>query len=157
MRGHFRHLHFNSFPMTWRTPQGEMFWPLQLSSEVLGVPKDSQVPISGVWVSSSHSSKSGVATIHVFNQNYRNMTYDIYFLHGLFLNGYIFLGHITILATSKQSTIESASELYNKHMDQLTCYHEWVFHGNIYFQVGLCFNPTYSFCIYNPSLTFDGN
>ncbi len=42
-----------------------MFWPLQLSSEVSGVPEDSQVPISKVWVSSSHSSKSGVATFHV--------------------------------------------------------------------------------------------
>ncbi len=30
-----------------------MFWPLQLNSEVLGVPKDSQVPNSGMWVSSS--------------------------------------------------------------------------------------------------------
>jgi hypothetical protein len=62
MQGEFRHLHFNSFPMTWKTPQGKVFWPLQLSSEVLGVPEDSQIPISGVWVSSSHSSKSGVAT-----------------------------------------------------------------------------------------------
>ncbi len=53
---------FDSFPMIWRTPQGEMFWPLQSNSEVSGVPKDSQAPISGVWVSSSHSSKSGVAT-----------------------------------------------------------------------------------------------
>jgi hypothetical protein len=85
------------------------------------------------------------------------MTYDIYFLHGLFLNGYIFLGHITILAASKQSTIESANELYKKHMDQLACYHEQVFCGNIYFQVGLCFKPSYSFDIYDPSLTFDGN
>jgi hypothetical protein len=30
-----------------------MFWPLQLSSEILGISEDSQVPISGVWVSSS--------------------------------------------------------------------------------------------------------
>jgi hypothetical protein len=62
MRGHFRHLHFNSFRMTWKTPQGEVFWPLQLNSEVSGVPEHSQVPISGVWVSSSHSFKSGVVT-----------------------------------------------------------------------------------------------
>jgi hypothetical protein len=65
MQGHFRHLHFNSSPMTWRSPQGEVFWPLQSSSEVLGVSKDSQVPISKMWVSSSHSSKSGVATINL--------------------------------------------------------------------------------------------
>ncbi len=38
-----------------------MFWPLQLNFEVLGVPMDSQVPISGMWLSSSHSFQSGVA------------------------------------------------------------------------------------------------
>jgi hypothetical protein len=37
-------------------------WPLQMNCEVLGIPEDSQVPISGVWVSSSHSFESGVAT-----------------------------------------------------------------------------------------------
>jgi len=62
MWGHFQYLHFNSFPMTWRTFQGEVFWPLQSNFEVSRVPEDSQVPISGVWVSSLHSSKSGVAT-----------------------------------------------------------------------------------------------
>ncbi len=39
-----------------------MFWPLQSNSEISEVSKNSQIPISGVWVSSSHSSKSGVAT-----------------------------------------------------------------------------------------------
>jgi hypothetical protein len=29
MRAHFRHLHFNSFPMIERNFQGEDFWPLQ--------------------------------------------------------------------------------------------------------------------------------
>jgi hypothetical protein len=43
-------------------PQGEVFWPLQSNSEISGVSEGSQVPISGVWVSSSHFSKSGVAT-----------------------------------------------------------------------------------------------
>jgi len=65
IQGHFQHLHFNNFPMVWRTPQGEVFWPLQSSYEVSGVPEDSQVPISRVSVSSSHSSKSGVATNHL--------------------------------------------------------------------------------------------
>jgi len=37
-----------------------VFWPLQLNSEVLGVSEDSQVSISGVWVSSSHSPKVGL-------------------------------------------------------------------------------------------------
>jgi hypothetical protein len=62
MRGHFRHLNFKSFSMSWRTPQGKVFWPLQSNSEVSGVSKESQVPISKMWVSSSHSTKNGVAT-----------------------------------------------------------------------------------------------
>jgi hypothetical protein len=40
-----------------------MFWPLQLSSEVWRVPEDSQVPISGVWVSSSHSLNVGLRQV----------------------------------------------------------------------------------------------
>ncbi len=37
-----------------------MFWPLQSNSEVLRVPIDSQIPISRVWISSSHSLKVGL-------------------------------------------------------------------------------------------------
>jgi len=37
-----------------------VFWLLQLNSEFSGVSEDSQVPISGVWVSSSHSFKVGL-------------------------------------------------------------------------------------------------
>jgi ribulose kinase len=36
------------------------FWPLQSNCKLLGVPENSQVPISGVWVSSSHSLKVGL-------------------------------------------------------------------------------------------------
>ncbi len=39
-----------------------MFWPLQSNSEFSGVPEDSQVPFSGVWVATSHFPQSGVAT-----------------------------------------------------------------------------------------------
>jgi len=38
-------------------PNARCFWPLQSNSETLGVSEDSQVPISGMWVSSSHSLK----------------------------------------------------------------------------------------------------
>jgi hypothetical protein len=88
IQGHFRQLHFDSFLMTWRTPQGEVFWPLQSNSEDLGVPKDSQVPISRVWMSSSHSSKSGVATILVQASCEENFPchYLVYFkIHSLCL------------------------------------------------------------------------
>jgi hypothetical protein len=62
MRGNFRHLHFNTFPMTPRTPQCEVFWPFNLSTEFSGVPEDSKFPLLGVWVSPSHLAQSGVAT-----------------------------------------------------------------------------------------------
>ncbi len=49
-------------------------WPLQSNFEVLRVPEDSQDPILGVWVSSSHSSKSGVAACHLSkDNNYRRI------------------------------------------------------------------------------------
>jgi hypothetical protein len=49
------------FDMTvWRTPQCKVFWPLQSSSEFLGVSKDSQVPFSGVWVGPHTSLKVGL-------------------------------------------------------------------------------------------------
>jgi len=39
-----------------------VFWPLLLNFEVSGVPKDSQVPISGAWVSFSYFPQSRVTT-----------------------------------------------------------------------------------------------
>jgi hypothetical protein len=42
MRSHFRYLRFETFPMTPRTPQCEVFWALLSSSEHLGVPEDSK-------------------------------------------------------------------------------------------------------------------
>jgi hypothetical protein len=42
MRGHFRYLRFNTFPITPRTPQCEVFWAFLSSSEHLGVPEDSK-------------------------------------------------------------------------------------------------------------------
>jgi hypothetical protein len=41
MRGHFGHLHFKTFPMTPRTPQGAVFCPLLSNSKHSGVPEDS--------------------------------------------------------------------------------------------------------------------
>jgi hypothetical protein len=41
MRGHFGHLNFETFPMTLRTPQGEVFWAFLSSFEHSGVPEDS--------------------------------------------------------------------------------------------------------------------
>jgi len=45
-----------------KMPQCEMFWPLKSRSKFLRVPKDSQVPFSGVWVATSQLPQSGVAT-----------------------------------------------------------------------------------------------
>ncbi len=67
MRGHFRHLHFKTFPTVWRTLRCEVFWPLQLRSEFSGVLKASQVPFSRVWVATSHFPQSGVTTLMKVN------------------------------------------------------------------------------------------
>jgi hypothetical protein len=63
MRGHFRHLHFKTFAMTPRTPQCEVFWPFNSSSEFLGVPEDSKFPLLGVWASPSQLDQSGVVIV----------------------------------------------------------------------------------------------
>jgi hypothetical protein len=54
IRGHFGHLRFKSFPLIWRTHQGEEIWPLKLSSEFSGVPEDSIFPLLGMQVAFSH-------------------------------------------------------------------------------------------------------
>jgi len=41
MQAHFRHLHFNSFPMVWKTLRDIGFWPLQSLSEHSGVHRES--------------------------------------------------------------------------------------------------------------------
>jgi hypothetical protein len=46
-----------------------VFWPLQLNSKFSGVSEDSQVPISGVWMSSSHSFKVGLRHFYSFSLN----------------------------------------------------------------------------------------
>ncbi len=40
---------------------------MQSSFEYLGVPEDSKFPLLGVWVSSSHLTQSGIATINPRN------------------------------------------------------------------------------------------
>jgi hypothetical protein len=62
MRGQFRHLQFKTFLMTLRTPQCEVFWAFNLSSEFSRVLEDSKFPLLGVWASPSHLAQSGVAT-----------------------------------------------------------------------------------------------
>ncbi len=46
-----------------------MFWPLKSCSKFSGVPEDSQVPFSGVWVATSQLPQNGVAIVeHVEEQ-----------------------------------------------------------------------------------------
>ncbi len=67
MRGHFGHLHFKNFPMTPRAFKCKEIWPLQSRSEFLGVPKDSNFPLLGVWASPSHLAQIRVATPIIYN------------------------------------------------------------------------------------------
>jgi hypothetical protein len=72
LRGHFGHLNFKTFPLIQRTPQCEVFWPLQSSSEFSWVPEDSKSPLLGVWVSFSHLAQSGVVTKYAIIEIYFN-------------------------------------------------------------------------------------
>jgi hypothetical protein len=62
MRGHFRYLRFKNFPMTPRTPQGEVFWALLSNPKHSGVPEDSKSPTLGVLGFTPTFGQSGVAT-----------------------------------------------------------------------------------------------
>ncbi len=63
MRGHFRHLRFKTFPMTPRTPQGEVFCPLLSSPEHSGVSEDSKSSTFQVLGFTPTLGQSGVATL----------------------------------------------------------------------------------------------
>jgi hypothetical protein len=63
MRGHFRYLRFKTFPMTPRTPQYEVFFPLLSSSEHSGVPEDSNSQLFQVLGFTPTLGQSGVATL----------------------------------------------------------------------------------------------
>ncbi len=73
MQAHFRHLYFDSFLIIQITPQCEVFWPLQSNSEFSRVPEDSQLPISKVWVATSHSFKLGLWHLFSFKTQLPNI------------------------------------------------------------------------------------
>jgi hypothetical protein len=62
LRGHFRYLRFQTFPMTPRTPQCEVFWALLWNSKHSGVPEDSKSPTLEVLSFTPTLGQSGVAT-----------------------------------------------------------------------------------------------
>jgi hypothetical protein len=68
--GHFRYLHFKTFPMTPRTPQCEVFWALLSNSKHSGVPEDSKSPTLGVLGFTLTLGQSGVATVVVIHWNF---------------------------------------------------------------------------------------
>jgi len=65
MRGHFRYLRFNTFSMTPRTPQCEVFWASLSNSKHSGVPKDSKSPTLGVLGFTPTLGQSGVVTLNL--------------------------------------------------------------------------------------------
>jgi hypothetical protein len=93
MRGHFRYLRFKNFPMTPRTPQCEVFFPLLSSSEHSGVPKDSKSPLFQVLGFTPTLDQVRVATFSIwylvfYSQKrsftmyiWQKHTYDMYQLH----------------------------------------------------------------------------
>jgi hypothetical protein len=67
MRGHFGHLHFKTFPMTPRTPQGEVFWPLAIELKIFGSPRGLPIPNLGSVSFILTLGQSGVATWGLFD------------------------------------------------------------------------------------------
>jgi hypothetical protein len=88
MRGHFGHLHFETFPMTPRTLQCKVFYPLLSNSKHSRVPEDSKSPTLGVWVSSSHLAKVGLRQRHVPSHVYIHPQHIINFEISSFGNGF---------------------------------------------------------------------
>jgi hypothetical protein len=62
MRGHFRYLSFETFPLTPITPQCKVFWALLSNPKHSGVPVDSKSPTLGVLDFTPTLGQSGVAT-----------------------------------------------------------------------------------------------
>jgi hypothetical protein len=65
MRGHFPYLRFKIFPMTPRTPQCEVFYPLLSNSGHSGVPKDSKSQLFQVLGFTPTLGQSRGATLEV--------------------------------------------------------------------------------------------
>jgi len=70
-----------------------VFWPLQLSSKVAGVPKDSKFPLLGMWISSSHLPQSGVATpFSLIGHHYHiNIVMELHNIFSFFLTFFFLL------------------------------------------------------------------
>jgi hypothetical protein len=120
-----------------------VFWPLQSNSEISGVQVDSQVPISGMWVSSSHFSKSRVAKLIL--ASYPPQRIYLLWAKVSFIQGGL-----------SQSFVRCLSLLYFKHLifNQSSlalffevpllvaclCYHLWVS------PTCICFDPFFWAC-----------
>jgi hypothetical protein len=117
MRAHFRHLHFDKFSMIQRMPQWEVFWPLKLNYEVLGVSVDYKVPISGVWESSSHFSNNRVATfkfeILIFGQKMKVDINNLEFIYLPIMDEF----HPIICLFNPNHTWNSSMQKWHSSMD----------------------------------------
>jgi hypothetical protein len=80
--------------MTTRTPQCEVFWPFNSSSEFSGVPEDSKFPLLGMWASPPHLAQSGVATIKLA------IWLPTFFFAITYILG-VQMGHVSPFQTSK--------------------------------------------------------
>ncbi len=69
MRGHFRYVRFETFPMTPRTPQCKVFWVLLSSSEHSGVPEDSNSSLfPSVGLHPPHLAKVGLRQLNIHSR-----------------------------------------------------------------------------------------
>jgi hypothetical protein len=80
--------------MTTRTPQCEVFWPFNSSSEFSGVPEDSKFPLLGMWASPPHLAQSGVAIVKLA------IWLPTFFFAITYILG-VQMGHVSPFQTSK--------------------------------------------------------
>jgi hypothetical protein len=97
MRGHFQHLHFNSFSMTWRMLQGKVFWPCNRTLKFWESP---MTPKSPFWECECHPhTLPKVGLQHCFPINQTSLSTQCTLITKWSCHGLIFKRHVTHLVT----------------------------------------------------------
>jgi hypothetical protein len=112
MRGHFRYLRFETFSMTPRTPQCEVFWALLSDSKHSGVPEDSKSPTLGMLGFTPTLGQSGVAT---------HMMFWTYLVKSITLQNIIIFFETKIIHVNAYKTIWKQKHLTSIYQ---TCIHK---------------------------------
>jgi len=115
MRGHFRYLHFKTFPMTLRAPQCKVFWAFLSNSKRSGVPEDSKSPTLRVLGFTPTLGQSGVAT-HVLESSLPGLNHMLRIMYTR-LSSILGTSHLSLIVT--MSCLGNYSGFTHKYIKQL--------------------------------------